>query len=124
MIDVAYYFRTVLTDLTDGCKMMNEVVFGPIVSLFPVLNFKDVKKKANGVNYGLQAGVFTQDIDKAHEAIDQLVVGGVIINDSSDYRIDAMPFGGRKGSGIGREGIKYAVETMSEKKVVSFNLAK
>lgn len=122
--DAAYYFPTVLTNVPDGCKIVNEEVFGPVVSLFPVANFKEAIKKANGVNYGLQAGVFTQDIDKAHEAIDQLVVGGVIINDSSDYRIDAMPFGGRKGSGIGREGIKYAVETMSEKKVVSFNLAK
>src|SRR5699024_2480389 len=103
---------------------VNEEVFGPVVSLFPVANFKEAIKKANGVNYGLQAGVFTQDIDKAHEAIDQLVVGGVIINDSSDHRIDAMPFGGRKGYGIGSEGIKYAGEKMSEKKVVSCNLTK
>ncbi|MGM8365893.1 aldehyde dehydrogenase family protein [Virgibacillus sp. W0181] len=122
--DGAYYAPTVLTNVPIDCKIVHEEAFGPVVSLFPVANFKEAIERANAVNYGLQAGVFTQDIDKAHEAIDKLVVGGVMINDSSDYRIDSMPFGGRKGSGIGREGIKYAVESMSEKKVVCFNLEK
>src|SRR5690625_7122919 len=68
--DAAYYFPTVLTNVPDGCKIVNEEVFGPVVSLFPVANFKEAIKKANGVNYGLQAGVFTQDIDKTHETIE------------------------------------------------------
>src|SRR5699024_4575841 len=106
------------------CKIVDEEAFGPVVSLFRVADFQEAIERASAVNYGLQAGVFTQDVDEAHEAIDKLVVGGVMINDSSDYRIDSMPFGGRKGSGIGREGIKYAVESMSEKKVVCFNLEK
>lgn len=122
--DGTYYAPTVLTNVPRDCKVVHEEVFGPVVSLFPVANFKEAIEQANAVNYGLQAGVFTQDIDKAHEAIDKLVVGGVMINDSSDYRIDSMPFGGRKGSGVGREGIKFAVESMSEKKVVCFNLTK
>ncbi|MUV38824.1 Aldehyde dehydrogenase (NAD(+)) [Lentibacillus sp. JNUCC-1] len=122
--DGAYYAPTVLTNVPTGCKVVHEEAFGPVVSLFPVADFEEAIERANAVNYGLQAEVFTQDIDKAHEAINKLVVGGVMINDSSDYRIDAMPFGGRKGSGIGREGIQYAVESMSEKKVVCFNLAK
>lgn len=121
--DGTYYTPTVLTNVPKDCKIVYEEAFGPVVSLFPVKNFQEAIERANAVNYGLQAGVFTQDLDKAHEAIDQLNVGGVMINDSSDYRIDSMPFGGRKGSGIGREGIKYAVESMSEKKVVCFNLA-
>lgn len=122
--DGTYYTPTVLTNVPRDCKIVHEEAFGPVVSLFPVADFQEAIERANAVNYGLQAGVFTQDIDKAHEAIDKLVVGGVMINDSSDYRIDSMPFGGRKGSGVGREGIKFAVEYMSEKKVVCFNLTK
>lgn len=122
--DGTYYAPTVLTNVPTECQIVHEEAFGPVVSLFPVADFQEAIERANAVNYGLQAGVFTQDIDKAHEAIEKLVVGGVMINDSSDYRIDSMPFGGRKGSGIGREGIKYAVEAMSEKKVICFNLAK
>lgn len=122
--DGTYYTPTVLTNVPTDCKIVDEEAFGPVVSLFPVADFQEAIERANAVNYGLQAGVFTQDVDEAYEAVDKLVVGGVMINDSSDYRIDSMPFGGRKGSGIGREGIKYAVESMSEKKVVCFNLEK
>lgn len=79
-------------------------------------------QKANEVDYGLQAGIFTQDLRKAHEAIANIEVGGIMINDSSDYRIDAMPFGGVKKSGLGREGIKFTIEEMTEPKVVCFKL--
>lgn len=122
--DGAYYTPTILTNVPKDCKVAREEVFAPVVSLFAVDNLPDAIQQANAVNYGLQAGIFTQRIDKAHEAIEKLEVGGVMVNDSSDYRIDAMPFGGVKGSGIGREGVKFAIEAMTEKKVVSFNLNK
>lgn len=120
----AYFTPTVLRNVPKDCKIAYEEVFGPVVSLFSVRHLQDAIIEANAVNYGLQAGIFTNDIEEAYEAIEKLDVGGVMVNDSSDYRIDAMPFGGVKGSGIGREGIEYAVEAMSEKKVVSFNLDK
>lgn len=120
----AYFMPTVLTDVPFDCKLAVEEAFGPVVSLFPVPDLQTAIHEANRVNYGLQAGIFTADIDNAFQAINQLEVGGVIVNDSSDYRIDAMPFGGVKGSGIGREGVRYAMETMSEKKVVCFKLGK
>lgn len=120
----AFFEPTVLSNVPKSCKVAREEVFGPVVSLFSVKDLQDAIEQANAVNYGLQAGIFTKDIDKAHIAIQKLQVGGVMINDSSDYRIDSMPFGGVKGSGMGREGIKYAIEAMTEKKVACFNIAK
>ncbi|HEX6922817.1 MAG TPA: aldehyde dehydrogenase family protein [Bacillales bacterium] len=120
----AYYTPTVLTNVPPHCKIAREEAFAPVVSLFSIENLQDAIEKANAVNYGLQAGIFTPNIDKAYEAIEKLEFGGVIVNDSSDYRIDAMPFGGVKGSGIGREGVKFAIESMTEKKVVCFNVSK
>lgn len=122
--DGSYYTPTVLTNVPKHCKIAREEAFAPVVSLFAAEDLQDAIQQANAVDYGLQAGIFTQRIDKAHEAIEKLEVGGVIVNDSSDYRIDAMPFGGVKGSGIGREGVKFAIEAMTEKKVVCFNLNK
>ncbi|MFB1039404.1 MAG: aldehyde dehydrogenase family protein, partial [Polaribacter sp.] len=72
--------------------------------------------------FGLHTAIFTNDINNAHKAINELECAGVMINDSTDYRIDAMPFGGVKSSGIGREGVKSAIEAMSETKVVCFKL--
>ncbi|HEU5140142.1 MAG TPA: aldehyde dehydrogenase family protein [Bacillales bacterium] len=120
----AYYSPTVLTNVPSDSKIASEEAFAPVVSLFSAENLQDAIEQANAVNYGLQAGVFTPNIDKAHEAIEKLEFGGVIVNDSSDYRIDAMPFGGVKGSGIGREGVKFAIDAMTEKKVVCFNISK
>lgn len=74
------------------------------------------------MDYGLQAGIFTRDLQSTFQAIRELRVGGVMINDSTDYRIDAMPFGGVKGSGLGHEGIRFTVHEMTEPKVVCFNL--
>ncbi|HEU5139324.1 MAG TPA: aldehyde dehydrogenase family protein [Bacillales bacterium] len=122
--DGAFYTPTVLTNVPYSCKVAQEEAFGPVVSLFPCKDLESAIVGANRVDYGLQAGIFTRDIDKVFQAIEKLEVGGVIINDSSDYRIDAMPFGGVKGSGIGREGVKFAIREMTEKKVVSFKLAR
>jgi glyceraldehyde-3-phosphate dehydrogenase (NADP+) len=97
-------------------------VFAPTVNLYPVKDLDEAIAKANAVNFGLHAGIFTKDVNKAFRAIRELEVGGVIVNDSSDYRIDMMPFGGVKRSGLGREGIKFALMEMTEPRVVCFNL--
>lgn len=120
--DGAFYSPTVLTDVPAYCTIAQQEIFGPVVLLYTVDDFSAAIEKSNDVDYGLQAGIFTKDIEKAFEAIEKLNVGGIMINDSSDYRIDDMPFGGVKGSGIGREGVKYAIQEMTEPKVVSFKL--
>ncbi|NIO02239.1 MAG: aldehyde dehydrogenase family protein [Candidatus Latescibacteria bacterium] len=118
----AVYQPTVLADVPPGCTIDKEEVFAPTVNLYPVRNLDEAITKANDVNFGLHAGIFTQDINNAFKAIYELDVGGIIVNDSSDYRVDLMPFGGVKKSGLGREGIKFALQEMTEPKVVCFNL--
>ncbi len=120
--DGAFYQPTVLTHVPLHSRVAREEVFGPVVSLFPVAGLDEAIELANDVNYGLQAGVFTKNLEHAFTAVNRLHVGGVMINDSSDYRLDGMPFGGVKGSGIGREGVKFAIEEMTELKVVCFKL--
>lgn len=119
----AYYMPTVLTDLPPDCTLAKEEVFGPVVTLYRVPDLDTAIRESNSVNYGLQAGIFTRNLDKAFAAIRRMDVGGIMVNDSSDYRIDAMPFGGVKGSGLGREGIKFALQEMTEPKVVCFKLS-
>jgi len=118
----AIYEPTVLANVPEGCTIDVEEVFAPTVNLYPVKDLDEAIAKANGVNFGLHAGIFTKDINKAFKAIKELEVGGIIVNDSSDYRIDMMPFGGVKRSGLGREGIKFALMEMTEPRVVCFNL--
>ena len=118
----AIYEPTVLANVPAGCKVDVDEVFAPTVNLYPVKDLDEAIAKANAVNFGLHAGIFTKDINKAFKAIKELEVGGIIVNDSSDYRIDMMPFGGVKRSGLGREGIKFALMEMTEPRVVCFNL--
>ncbi len=118
----AFYEPTVLVNVSIDAKIAKEEIFGPVVSLFSVKTLDEAIEKANNVNYGLQAGIFTKNIDQAFTAIQQLEVGGILVNDSSDYRIDGMPFGGVKGSGLGREGVKYTIQEMTEPKLVQFKL--
>ena len=118
----AFYSPTVLINIPEDCTIAKEEIFGPVVLLYSVLDIDTAIEKSNDVNYGLQAGIFTKNIDKAQKAIAKMDVGGIMINDSSDYRIDAMPFGGMKKSGLGREGIKFAIQEMTEPKVVCFKL--
>ena len=91
-----------------------EEAFGPVAILQSFSDFDDVLTEVNKSRFGLQAGIFTRDIYKAHKAWDRLEVGGVIIGDVPSWRVDHMPYGGVKDSGIGREGVKYAMEDMSE----------
>ncbi len=118
----AIYDPTVLADVPVGCKIDKDEVFAPTVNLYPVADLDEAIARANDVDFGLHAGIFTKDIGKAYRAIQELEVGGIIINDSSDYRVDLMPFGGVKNSGLGREGIKFALQEMTEPRVVCFNL--
>ncbi|MFD1036912.1 aldehyde dehydrogenase family protein [Virgibacillus byunsanensis] len=122
--DGAFYSPTVLVNVPPNCQIAQEEIFGPVVLLYQIKNLNEGIERANNVEYGLQAGIFTNNVEHAFEAARRLEVGGLMINDSSDYRIDGMPFGGVKGSGIGREGIKFAIQEMTEPKVIQFNLRK
>ena len=97
-------------------------VFGPVVTISKVKNLDQAIACCNKSPFGLHTAIFTNDINNAHKAINELDCAGVMVNDSTDYRIDAMPFGGVKSSGMGREGVKSAIEAMSETKIVCFKL--
>lgn len=118
----AFYSPTVLENVPVNCMIAHQEIFGPVVLLYPVKGLEEAIERANDVEFGLQAGIFTNNVDRAFEAGRRLQVGGLMINDSSDYRIDGMPFGGVKGSGLGREGIKFAIQEMTEPKVIQFKL--
>jgi acyl-CoA reductase-like NAD-dependent aldehyde dehydrogenase len=113
---------TIMTNVDRNMKIIAEEVFAPIVSVIPFEREDEVVKFANDSIYGLQAGVFTKDIDRALRVADQLEMGGVWINEISTYRQDNHPYGGVKQSGIGKEGIKYAIEDMTEMKFIGIKL--
>ncbi|MFP4082535.1 MAG: aldehyde dehydrogenase family protein [Candidatus Aminicenantes bacterium] len=113
---------TVFKNMPAQAKLNCEEVFGPVVSLYKVFTLDEAISLANSVRYGLHGAIFTRSLSHAFKAIKELEVGGVMVNDSTDYRIDMMPFGGVKRSGLGREGIKFALLEMTEPKVVCFNL--
>jgi glyceraldehyde-3-phosphate dehydrogenase (NADP+) len=120
--DGALFDPTVLENVSETSALHKEEVFGPTVNLYPVESMDEAIQKANSLPFGLHAAVFTKDVDTAFKAAYELDCGGVMINDSTDYRLDSMPFGGVKYSGLGREGIKFALQEMTEPKVVSFYL--
>jgi glyceraldehyde-3-phosphate dehydrogenase (NADP+) len=113
---------TVLENVAAGAKLDCEEIFGPVVCLYKVTTLKEAVEKSNAVNFGLHGAIFTKDLNNAFYAIQKMDVGGIIVNDSTDYRVDLMPFGGVKNSGLGREGIKFALQEMTEPKMVCFNL--
>jgi glyceraldehyde-3-phosphate dehydrogenase (NADP+) len=116
----AFISPTVLENVPKNCRIYCEEVFGPVVNLFRIDDFDEAIKEANSLEYGLHAAVFTKDINLAFKAAYEIECGGVMINDSTDYRLDSMPFGGVKNSGLGREGIKFALQEMTEPKVICF----
>ena len=91
--------------------------------VIPYDTFEEALDMADDSVYGLQAGIYTNDINKAFKAVKRLDVGGIMINDVPTFRVDHMPYGGNKESGLGREGLKYAMEEMTNIKMVCFNLA-
>jgi glyceraldehyde-3-phosphate dehydrogenase (NADP+) len=113
---------TVVINVPTEAKLFSKEVFGPVVVVNSFKKLSEAIEIANNSEYGLQAGIFTNNIEEAFYAIKKLEVGGVMINDAPSYRADFMPYGGVKGSGIGREGVKYALEEMTEIKTVCFNL--
>ena len=119
--DGAFHWPTVLTDVPAGSRVLTEEIFGPVVSIQPYRSVDAAVAEVNGSDYGLQAGVFTRDIDSALDVAHRLRVGAVMINDTGDFRIDAMPFGGSKHSGVGREGVPFAVEAMTEPKIIAIH---
>jgi len=119
--DGAFFWPTVLTEVPAGCRVLTEEIFGPVVSIEPFDDVETAVNEANRSDYGLQAGVFTRDIDSALAVARNLRVGAVMINDTGDFRIDAMPFGGGKRSGVGREGVPYAVDAMTEPKIIAIH---
>lgn len=105
---------TLLENVGENQKIRNEEAFGPIAIIDKFSDFDAVLDQINESKFGLQAGIFTRDIYKAYKAWDVLEVGGVIIGDVPSWRVDHMPYGGVKDSGLGREGIKYAIQDMTE----------
>lgn len=112
---------TVLGGVAPTMKVVCEEVFGPVVSLIPYDDFDDALAMVNDSAFGLQASVFTRDLNRALAAVQKLDAGGVIINDSPTFRVDQMPYGGNKLSGVGREGPRFAVEDMTTLKMVVIN---
>jgi glyceraldehyde-3-phosphate dehydrogenase (NADP+) len=117
----ALYAPTVLVNVPETAKVCAREVFAPLVGLYPFDDFNDALARVNRSNYGLQAGVFTRDLLRALVAFEVLEAGGVMINDVATYRIDHMPYGGVKDSGLGREGPRYAIEEMTELKLLVIN---
>jgi len=113
---------TVLSHTRPEMKVSCEEVFAPVVIVQPYDQFSDALRAVNHSPFGLQAGLFTRDVKLIFQAYQELEVGGLIVGDSSAFRIDQMPYGGVKDSGIGREGLRYAIEEMTEPRLLVLNL--
>jgi acyl-CoA reductase-like NAD-dependent aldehyde dehydrogenase len=112
----------VLTGTRPDMKVNCQEIFAPVVTIEPYDDFSAALKRINESPYGLQAGVFTSDAQRIFQAYEELEVGGVIAGDVPSFRIDHMPYGGIKDSGLGREGLRYAIEEMTEPKLLVMNL--
>ncbi|MCD4786161.1 MAG: aldehyde dehydrogenase family protein [Candidatus Eremiobacteraeota bacterium] len=115
------YMPTILTNVKRDMKVYKDEIFGPVVLVDKFDTFDEAVRKVDDSRYGLQAGVFTRDLEKALFAYENIEVGGVMINDVPTFRIDPMPYGGLKDSGVGREGLKYAIEEMTEQRLMVIN---
>jgi glyceraldehyde-3-phosphate dehydrogenase (NADP+) len=116
--DGPYFPPTVLTDVPITAQVCSNEAFAPLVVAFPFTDFDEAIGGVNDSFFGLQTGVFTNDLDHAWRAFHELEVGGVIVNDIPTYRIDHMPYGGVKDSGLGREGLRWAIEDMTELRIM------
>lgn len=116
--DGGFYHPTVLAGAGPGMRVIDDEVFGPVVSVFSYDTFDRALEAANASRYGLQAGVYTKDIGRIRQAFSELEVGGVIAGDVPTFRVDRMPYGGVKGSGFGREGLRYSIREMCEEKLL------
>ena len=112
---------TVLADLQPEMRVSCQEVFAPLVGLYRYTDIRQAIAAVDDSDFGLQAGLFTNDLSVVKQAFDDIDVGGLMVNDVSTFRIDHMPYGGVKQSGFGREGLRYAIEEMSELKLLTFN---
>ena len=117
----ALFHPTILEDVPGKARVVRQEVFGPIVSLFRYTDLDEAIDVANMADFAIHAAIFTENIRDAHHAAHRLQAAGIMINDSTDYRLDAMPFGGAKRGNMGREGVRFAIREMSQTKVICFN---
>jgi acyl-CoA reductase-like NAD-dependent aldehyde dehydrogenase len=113
------YYPTVLTGVQDDMKVVTEEVFAPVASVISSDDFESALQQANDTKFGLQVGVFTNDVNRVLKAVKRLNFGGVIVNDTPNFRADHMPYGGNRQSGLGREGVKFAMEDMTNIQLVA-----
>ena len=117
------YWPTILTNVTPDMKVVADEVFAPVAAVISCDDFEEALRQANDTQFGLQAAVFTRDLNRAFLAIKRLNFGGVIINDTPNFRADHMPYGGNRHSGLGREGVRFAMEDMTNIQMVAIRLA-
>ena len=116
------YWPTILTDVTPAMKVVADEAFAPVAAVIACDDFEEALRQANDTQFGLQAAVFTRDINRAFLAVKRLNFGGVIINDTPNFRADHMPYGGNRHSGLGREGVRFAMEDMTNIQMVAIRL--
>jgi acyl-CoA reductase-like NAD-dependent aldehyde dehydrogenase len=119
--DGSFLTPSLVANPSETDNLLCREAFAPVAALVRYSDLEKAFDVANGTEYGLQAGIFTSSIDVAMAAAERLEVGGVIVNDASNYRVDSMPYGGVKSSGTGREGVRYAIEEMTEPRLVVLN---
>ena len=120
--DGMVYYPTVLAGVSEDMKVVAEEAFAPVASVIASDDFESALKQANDTKFGLQVGVFTKDIDRVFKAVKRLNFGGVIVNDTPNFRADHMPYGGNRQSGLGREGVRFAMEEMTNIQMVAIRL--
>jgi acyl-CoA reductase-like NAD-dependent aldehyde dehydrogenase len=116
------YYPTVLADVQDDMKVIAEEAFAPVASIISSDDFESALRQANDTKFGLQVGVFTNDVNRVFKAVRRLNFGGVIVNDTPNFRADHMPYGGNRQSGLGREGVRFAMEDMTNIQMVAIRL--
>jgi succinate-semialdehyde dehydrogenase/glutarate-semialdehyde dehydrogenase len=119
----AVLYPTVLTDVRPEMRVLSEEIFAPVLSIIPFRSFERMIDEVNSTEFGLAAGIFTQDVMRAMQAARRLHVGIVHINEASSSRVDLMPFSGVKQSGLGREGPKYAMQELTEERLITISLS-
>jgi acyl-CoA reductase-like NAD-dependent aldehyde dehydrogenase len=114
---------TIVVKAGPDLRVNNQEIFAPVVTIQTYADFEDALRAVNDSAYGLQAGLFTADVKRIFRAYEEIEVGGLMVNEVPTWRIDPMPYGGVKQSGFGREGLKYAIEEMTEPKLLVINLS-
>jgi acyl-CoA reductase-like NAD-dependent aldehyde dehydrogenase len=116
--DGAFFEPTLLADVPPDARIACEEAFGPVACIEPYDDFEAVLQRVNDSRYGLQAGFFTQHLGRIHQAFERLEIGALIVNDVPTMRVDSMPYGGVKDSGLGREGVASAIEAYTTPRVL------